>query len=68
MLNTGTIWKVLVCLERPSVLWCSWLGGRKGHMQICTLPQTDNYASTPSLNFYGPDALPEAQPTVSKHW
>jgi len=30
--------------------------------------QTDNHASTPPLSFYGPDALPAAQPTVSKHW
>ena len=26
-----------------------------------------NRTNTPSLNFYGPDALPDAQPTVSKH-
>jgi len=26
-----------------------------------------NYASTSSLNFYRPDALPDSQPTVSKH-
>ena len=32
------------------------------------LLQTDNHTSTPSLNFYRPDALPAAQPTVSKHW
>jgi len=35
---------------------------------ICTTRQTDNHASTPSLNFYGSNALPDAQPTVSKHW
>ena len=39
-----------------------------GHMQVCTSLQTDNHASTPPLSFYGPDALPAAQPTVSKHW
>jgi len=34
-----------------------------------TWPQTDNHASTPPLKFfYRPDALPAAQPTVSKHW
>jgi len=34
------------------------------HMQtICTSLKTDNHASTTSLNFYGPDALP-----LSKHW
>jgi len=30
-------------------------------------PQTDNHTNTSSLNFYRPDALPDAQPTVSKH-
>jgi len=39
------------------------------HMQtICTLLQIDNLANTSSLNFYRPVALPDAQPTVSKHW
>jgi len=37
-------------------------------MQVCTSLQTDNHASTPPLSFYRPDALPAAQPTVSKHW
>jgi len=37
------------------------------HMQTtCTLLQTDNHASTSSLNFYRSDALPDAKPTVSK--
>ena len=41
---------------------------RLDHMQtICTLLQTDNHTNTSSLNFYRPDALPDAQPTVSKH-
>jgi len=31
------------------------------------LAQTDNHTETPSLNFYRPDALPDAQPTVLKH-
>ena len=31
---------------------------------ICTLLQTNNHTSTPPLNFYRPDALPDAQPTV----
>jgi len=30
---------------------------------ICTSLQTDNHASTSSLNFYRPDALPDAQST-----
>ena len=35
-------------------------------MQVCTMLQTDNHASTPPLVFYRPDALPAAQPTASK--
>ena len=39
------------------------------HMQtICTSLQTDSYTNTSSLNFYRPDALPDAKPTESKHW
>ena len=34
---------------------------------VCTLLQTDIHTNTPSLNFYRPDALPDAQPTMSKH-
>jgi len=42
--------------------------GELDHVQtICTLLQTVNHANTSSLNFYRPDALPDAQPTVSKH-
>jgi len=29
--------------------------------------ETDNHTNTSSLNFYRLDALPDAQPTVSKH-
>ena len=39
-----------------------------GDMQVCTLLQIDNHASTPPLIFYRPDALPATQPTVSKYW
>ena len=45
-----------------------WQWHQLGHMQVCTSLQTDNHASTPPLSFYRPDALPAAQPTVSKHW
>ena len=45
-----------------------WQWHQLGHMQVCTSLQTDNHVSTPSLSFYRPDALPAAQPTVSKHW
>ena len=44
-----------------------WQWHQLGHMQVCTSPQTDNYASTPPLCFYRPGALPAAQPTASKH-
>jgi len=33
---------------------------------ICTLLQTDNDTNTSSLNFYRPDAIPNAQPTMSE--
>ena len=33
------------------------------HMQTL---QTDNHTNTSSVNFYRPDALPDAQPAVSK--
>jgi len=36
---------------------------------ICTSLKTDHHGSTSSLNFYcRPDAPPDAQQTVSKHW
>ena len=44
-----------------------WQWHQLGHMQVCTLLQTDIHASTPPLSFYRPDALPAAQPTASKH-
>jgi len=45
-----------------------WQWNQLGYMQVCTLPQTDNHASTPPLSFfYMLDALPAAQPTASKH-
>ena len=45
-----------------------WQWHQLDHMQtICTSLQTDNHTNTSSLKFYRPDALPGAQPTVSKH-
>jgi len=45
-----------------------WQWHQLDYMQIiCTLLQTDNHASTSSLSFYRPDALPAIQPTASKH-
>jgi len=35
---------------------------------ICTSFLTDNHARTSPLSFYRPGALPDAQPTASKHW
>ena len=43
--------------------------GVKWHQQIiCTSLQTHNHASTSPLSFYWWDALPDAQPTASKHY
>jgi len=44
-----------------------WQWHQLGCMQIYTLLETDNHASTTPLSFYRPDALPAAQPTASKH-
>ena len=44
-----------------------WQWHQLEHMQVCTSFQTENHGSTPSLSFYRLDALPAAQPTVSKH-
>jgi len=58
---------------KPSwILMKKEMMGRQWHqldyMQVtCTLVQADNHASTSALNFYRPDALPDAEPTVSKH-
>ena len=45
-----------------------WQWHQQGHMQVCTLLQTDNHASTPQLSFYRLDTLPATQPTASKHY
>jgi len=47
-----------------------WQWHQLDYMQtrICTSLQTDNHTNTSSLNFYRPDALPDTQPTASKHW
>jgi len=46
-----------------------WQWHQLDHMQIiCTSLQIDNHTSTSSLSLYRLDALPAAQPTVSKHW
>jgi len=37
-----------------------WQWHQLGHMQVCTLLQTDNHASIPLLSFYRPDALSAA--------
>ena len=53
--------------EMLGVLGWQWY--QLDHMQtICTSLHTDNHNNTSSLNFYRPDALSDAQPTVSKHW
>jgi len=53
---------------RDDAVW-GWQWHQLDHMQtICTLIQIDNHTNTWSLNFCRPDALPDAQPTVWKHW
>ena len=43
-----------------------WQWHQLSHMQVCTLLQTDNHASTSPLSFYRQDTLPAALPTASK--
>ena len=57
----------LVGSQHPEARDSEWQWHQLGRMQVCTLLQTDNHASTPPLSFYRPDALPAAQPTASKH-
>ena len=47
-----------------------WQWHQLGHMQVCTLLQTDNHARQHLTTqfFYRLDALPATQPTASKHW
>ena len=45
-----------------------WRWHQLGHMQACTLLQTDTTPAPHHSVFYRPDALPAAQPTASKHW
>jgi len=44
-----------------------WQWHQLGHVQVCTSLQTDNHASILRSVFYRLDALPDAQPTASKH-
>jgi len=37
------------------------------YAKSCTSLQTDNHTNTSLLNFYRPDALPDAKPIESKH-
>jgi len=41
-----------------------WQWQQLGHMQVCTLPQTDNHASTPPLSFLQA-GCPSCHPTNS---
>ena len=45
-----------------------WQWHQLDHMQtVCTSLQSDEHTNTWSLNFYRPNALADAKPTVSKH-
>jgi len=45
-----------------------WQWHQLEHMQVCTLLQKITTPAPHYSVFYRPDALPAAQPTVSKHW
>jgi len=42
-----------------------WQWHQQGHMQVCTLLQTDNHASTPPLSFLQAES-PSCRPTNSE--
>jgi len=44
-----------------------WQWHHLSDMQICTSPKTDSHSSIPLLSFYRPEAIPDTQPTASKH-
>jgi len=60
---------------RVKPIWSGFTGARDsewqwhllGYMQVCISSQTTTPASHHSV-FYRPGALPDAQPTASKHW
>jgi len=53
-------------LDFTEVRDSKWQWHHLGHMQVCTLLQTDTHAGTPPLSFYRPDAIPVTQPTALK--
>ena len=53
-------------LNDEVLVWLSLSGVR--YWSVDCLLQTDNHTNTSSFNLYRPDALPGAQPKVSKHW
>jgi len=66
---------VFDALSKTKIVWIlmkqkmkGWQWHQLEHMQVlCSLIQSDNHASSSSLKIlYRPDALPDAQPTVSK--
>jgi len=68
---SGTIWvsqyqKGKTSLDFTEARDSEWQWHQLGRMQVCISLQADNHASTPPLSFSRPDALPAAQPTVSK--
>jgi len=40
-----------------------WQWNQLGHIQVCTLLQTDNYTSTPPLKFFLQAGCPSCRPT-----
>ena len=71
---TGTTWvswhqkgKNQEGKTNPNLLEQEWQWHKLGHMQICTLIQTQLHQH-PNTQFYRPYALLATQPTVSKHW
>ena len=60
--------KVKTNLDFTEARDSEWQWHQLGHMQVCTLLQTDTMPAPHHSVFYRPDALPAAQPTASKNW
>jgi len=54
-----------IYLEFTEAKDSEWQWHQLGHMQVCTLLQTDIHASTPPLSFFSQAGCPSCRPTNS---
>jgi len=59
--------QTILDFAEADMMWQEW--HQLNHMQaICTSLQKITMPAPNQSDFYGPDALPDTQPTASKHW